>query len=84
MERPLQNGQFGSKIKNAKNMRKTILQEHWSCSLQKSAQNNTKFSRNETIKNAKNMRKTILQEHWSCFVQKGRLNTPNTRKNRPF
>jgi len=24
----LQNGQFGSKIKNAKNMRKTILQEH--------------------------------------------------------
>ena len=45
---PLQNGQFGSKIKNAKNMsktilqeysscfvQKTILQEHWSCSVQK-------------------------------------------------
>ena len=30
-------------------MRKTILQEYCSCSLQKSAPKNTKYSRNETI-----------------------------------
>ena len=29
------NGQIGSKIKNAKNMRKTIQQEHYSCFVQK-------------------------------------------------
>ena len=46
---PLQNGQFGSKIKNAKNMRKPILQEHYSCSVQKIVRKNTKYSRNETI-----------------------------------
>ena len=33
----LQNGHFKSKIKNAKNMRKTILQEQKSCSVQKTA-----------------------------------------------
>ena len=32
---PLQSGQFGSKLKNGKNMRKTILQAHESCSVQK-------------------------------------------------
>ena len=40
------NGQFGSKIKNAKKKLKTILQEHWSCSVQKTARKNTKYSRN--------------------------------------
>ena len=30
-------------------MRKTILQEYWSCSVQKTAPKNTKYSRNETI-----------------------------------
>ena len=30
-------------------MRKTILQEHKSCSVQKSARKNTKYSRKETI-----------------------------------
>ena len=45
----LQNGQFGSKIKNAKNMRKPIPQEHDSYSVQKTAPKNTKYSRNETI-----------------------------------
>ena len=29
------NGQFGSKIKNAKNMRITMLQDYLSCSVQK-------------------------------------------------
>ena len=37
------------KIKNTKNMRKTILQEHKSCSVEKTARKNTKYSRNETI-----------------------------------
>ena len=32
---PLENDQFGSKIKNAQSMRKTSLQEHQSCSVQK-------------------------------------------------
>ena len=31
----MQNSQFGSKIKNAKNMRKTIQQEQYSCPVQK-------------------------------------------------
>ena len=46
---PLQNGQFGSRIKNAKNMRKTILQEQQSCSVQKATRKNTKYWRNESI-----------------------------------
>ena len=45
----LANAQFGSKIKNAKNMQKTILQEHKSCSVQKTAKKDTKYSTNETI-----------------------------------
>ena len=47
--KPWQNAQFGSKIKNAKHMRKTILQERCSCSLQKTARENTEKSRKETI-----------------------------------
>ena len=35
---PLQNGQFGSKIKNAKSMRKTAVEAHYSCFMQKTAQ----------------------------------------------
>ena len=31
----MQNGQFGLKIKYAKNMRKTALLAHYSCSMQK-------------------------------------------------
>ena len=46
---PLQNGQFGSKIKNAKNIKKPILQEHYSCSVQKTVRKNTKYSRNTSI-----------------------------------
>ena len=45
----MQNGQFKSKTKNAKNMRKTILPEHKNCSVQKNTQKNVKFWRNETI-----------------------------------
>ena len=37
---PLQNGQFGSKKKIAKNMRKTTLQSHYTCSMQKTDRTN--------------------------------------------
>ena len=47
----MQNPHFGSKIKLPKNMLKSILQIIWSCSVQKTAPKNTKYSRNESILN---------------------------------
>ena len=40
---------LGQKLKNAKNIRKTILQQPYSCSVQKTARKNTIYSRNESI-----------------------------------
>ena len=45
----MQNRHFGSKIKIPKNMSKSIVEMIYSCSLQKTAAKNTKYSRNETI-----------------------------------
>ena len=45
----MQNPHFGSKIKIPKNMSKSILQIIYSCSLQKTAPKNTKYSRNKSI-----------------------------------
>ena len=45
----MQNPHFGSKIKIQKNMSKSILQIIYSCSVQKTAAKNTKYSRNESI-----------------------------------
>ena len=45
----MQNPHFGSKIKIPKNMSISILQIIESCSVQKTAPKNTKYSRNETI-----------------------------------
>ena len=45
----MQNPHFGSKIKIPKNMSRSILQIIYSCSLQKTAPKNTKYSRNESI-----------------------------------
>ena len=45
----MQNPHFGSKIKIPKNMSKCILQMISSCSVQKTAPKNTKYSRNESI-----------------------------------
>ena len=45
----MQNLHFGSKIKISKNMSKSILQIILSCSVQKTAPKNTKYSRNQTI-----------------------------------
>ena len=56
---PLQNGEFGSKIKNTKNMPKTIVQEHQICSVQKPIRKNTKYSRNETILKIGHLAKAI-------------------------
>ena len=72
---PLQNGQFESKIKNPKNMRKTILQEHYSCSVQKTVRKNTKYSRNETILKIGHLAKAIAHAtaiasaKWSVWVK---------------
>ena len=41
----LQNGQFGSKIKNAKNMRKTIVQKDQSCSIGKASEKHPRFEK---------------------------------------
>ena len=48
---PLQNGQFGSKIQNAKNIRKTILQEQHSCSVQKTARKSTNIGKKNNFEN---------------------------------
>ena len=40
------NGQFGSKIEILKNMQKTTLQTHYTCSVQKTAPKNTQYSKN--------------------------------------
>ena len=45
----MQNPHFGSKIKIQRNMSKFFLQMISSCSVQKTAPKNTKYSRNETI-----------------------------------
>ena len=57
---PWQNAQFGSKIKNAKNMRKTVLQERYSCSVQKTVRKNTKYLRNEKILKIGHLAKAIF------------------------
>ena len=45
----MQNPHFGSKIKISKNMSKSILQIVYSCSVQKTARRNSKYSGNESI-----------------------------------
>ena len=45
----MQNPHFGSKIKIPKDMSKSILKIIYSCSVQKPARKQTKYSRNETI-----------------------------------
>ena len=55
----MQNLDFGSKTKILKNMSKSILQMIYSCSLQKTAPKNTKYSRNETILKIGNHAKAI-------------------------
>ena len=65
----MENPHFGSKIKIQKNMSKSILQIIYSCSLQKTAQKNTKYSRNETIFIIAHHAKAIAHAKSSLWVQ---------------
>ena len=73
--KPLQNRQFGSKIKYIENKRQTILQEYWNCSVEKTDRNNTKYSRNETILKIGHLAKVIAHAKpiafakWSVWVK---------------
>ena len=68
-------GWFGSKTKNAKTMLKTILQEHKSCAVQKTAGKNTKYSRNATIFKIGHITKALAHAkaiafaEWSVWVK---------------
>ena len=68
----LQSGQFGSKIKIAKSMRKTAVEGHYSCIMQKTAPKNKESSKNETIlrigKNG-HYAKAIAFAKWSVWVK---------------
>ena len=56
-------------------MRKTILQEHYSCSVQETARKNTKYLRNETIFNISHLAKAIAHvkaiafAKWSVWIK---------------
>ena len=63
----LQNAQFGSKIKNAKNMQKTILQEHESSSVQKRTRKNIKNAKNGTILKVSHLAKPIAHSKAIAF-----------------
>ena len=69
----MQNGQFGLKIKYAKNIRKKALLAHYSASMQKTAPKNSYYSRNESIlkiaKNGHNA-KAIAHAKYSVCVKK--------------
>ena len=72
---PFQNAQFGSKIKNAKNMRKTILQERYRWSLEKPL---------EKIREMRQFWKSVILQRLNPFqnAQSGSKikNTKNMRK----
>ena len=63
----------------AKNVRKAILQARYSCSVQKTAWKNTKYSRNETILKIGHLAKAIDFPKWSIWVKN--LNGQKRAKN---
>ena len=65
----MQNPHFGSKTKILKNKSKSILQIIYSCSVQKTAPKNTKYSRNETIFKIAHNAKAIAHGKSSLWVQ---------------
>ena len=65
----MQNPQFGSKIKIPKNMSKSILQIIYSCSWQKTASKNTKYSRNESILKIGHHAKAIAHAKSSLWLK---------------
>ena len=64
---PMQNGQFGSKIKNATDMRETIQLNHYSCSVQKNYSKKHQDWRNETIFKIGYLAKTIAHAKAMTF-----------------
>ena len=65
----MQNPHFGSNIKIPKSMSKSILQIIYSCSVQKTAPKNIKYSRNETIFKIAHHAKAIAHAKSSLWVQ---------------
>ena len=65
----MQNPHFGSKIKIPNNMSTTILQIIYSCSVQKTAPKNTKYSRNDTIFKIAHHAKAIAYAKSSLWVK---------------
>ena len=70
---PMQNTKFGSKTKIARNVRKTFLQTHKSCSMQKTARKSGYFFKNQSnlkmTKNGHNA-KAIAHAKYSIWVKK--------------
>ena len=66
---------FDQKFKNAKNMRKTILQEYWNSSVEKTDRKTTKYSRNKITLNINHLAKAIAHAKaiafakWSVWVK---------------
>ena len=71
--RPLQNGHFGSKMKNAKKKPKNVFTRHCSCSMQKTTRKNSWYSENETIlkigKNGQQATVIINLAKWSLWTK---------------
>ena len=65
----MQNPPFKSKIKIQKNMSKSILQNLYSCFVQKTARKNTKYSRNDTILKIGHHAKAITHAKSSLWVK---------------
>ena len=65
----MQNPHFGSKIEIPKNMLKSILQIIYSCSVQKTAPKNTKYSTNQTILKIAHHAKAIAHANSSLWVK---------------
>ena len=65
----MQNPHFGSKIKIPKNVSKSILQIIQSCSVQKPAPRNTKYSTNETVLKIGHNAKAIAHAKSSLWVK---------------
>ena len=65
----MQDGHFGSKIKNAKKVQKTIARGHESCFVQKTAPKNNKYSKNESVlRMAKNGHNAKAIAHAKCSL----------------
>ena len=61
-------GSLGQKIFFSKNMPKMNLQEQLSCSVQKKAEKNSQYSRNETLFKIDHFGKSIAHAKWAVWV----------------